>query len=167
MDGPLRIDSDESVESLVRGFEECTIPRGAWTHEAHLAMAAWYLRRHPRDEATQKIRQGIQRFNSIVGDGTGYHETLTLAWTATIARFLALHDRGQPISSLVCELLALCGDRRFLQRYYRTETLMSGAARQSWVPPDLVESIDEAAFPEPGYAEPAEYSTSESQSGAE
>lgn len=49
------------LESLVRRFEDCTLPREEWTHRAHLAIAVWYLSHLPREVATERIRMGIQR----------------------------------------------------------------------------------------------------------
>jgi hypothetical protein len=45
-----------------------------------------------KEEATGRIRQGIRRLNLSHGNATGYHETISLAWVAVIARFLADHD---------------------------------------------------------------------------
>ena len=67
------------LESLVRRFEDCTLPREAWTHRAHLSVAVWYLFHFSRAEATERIRTGIQRYNASQGNSTGYHETITLA----------------------------------------------------------------------------------------
>jgi hypothetical protein len=38
--------TSEEVERLVAGFLDCSLPREAWTHNAHLAVAVWHLRRH-------------------------------------------------------------------------------------------------------------------------
>jgi hypothetical protein len=128
---------DAAVGALVRGFEGCTLPRSEWTHQAHLTVALWYLRTYTREEATDRIREGIRRFNLSQGNRTGYHETITLAWVAVIVRFLAERDRGQPVSALVGELLERCGDKSFLLHFYSEDVLMSDQARRGWVPPDL------------------------------
>jgi hypothetical protein len=125
------------IETLVRAFVDCTLPRAGWTHREHLTVALWYLRHHPRAEATGRIREGIRRFNLSHGNTTGYHETITLAWVAVIARFVAENDHGQPLSMLVTGLLEQCGDKGYLLGYYSEALLMSDEARQGWVPPDL------------------------------
>ena len=102
--------TDAEIEAVVRAFEECTLPKVRWTHREHLTVALWYLRHHPREEATSRIREGIRRFNLSHGNTTGYHETITLAWVALIARF---HHR-QPLWSLVGALLEECGDKGYL-----------------------------------------------------
>jgi hypothetical protein len=107
------------------------------THREHLSIALWYLRDHPREEATGRIREGIRHLNLSRGNTTGYHGTITLAWVAVIARFVAEHDHGQPLSTLVGELLEECSDKGDLLRFYSEVVLMSDESRRSWVPPGL------------------------------
>lgn len=127
---------DAEVEALIRSFEDGSLPRSDWTHEKHLIVALWYLRRQPKDIATQLIREGIQRHNRMHGREAGYHETITLAWVAVVGGFLAARNPAQPIGELAVALLDDCGDKDFLLRYYSREVLLSHAARTSWVPPD-------------------------------
>jgi hypothetical protein len=129
--------TDAEIEILVRAFEGCTLPKAEWTHREHLTVALWYLRYNPREEATSRMREGIRCFNLSHGNATGYHETITLAWIAVIAGFLAEHDQGEPLSTLVSELLERCGDKGYLLRFYSEDVLMSDEARRDWEPPDL------------------------------
>lgn len=129
--------TDADIEALVRSFEDGSLSRSEWTHASHLLVALWYMRCHPRDRATRLMRDGIRRYNHIHGRDSGYHETITLAWVAVIARFLARADRDRPISELAAGLIDGCGDKDYLLRYYSREVLMSDEARRAWVPPDL------------------------------
>lgn len=129
--------TDAEIEALVLAFEDGSLPKANWTHQAHLAAALWYLRRHPREDATRRIRDGIKAYNARHGNAAGDHETITLAWVAVVARFLAEHDHGQPIPALMAALLDTCGGRDQLLRYDSEEVLMSDQARRTWVPPDL------------------------------
>jgi hypothetical protein len=131
----MRIDAD--IEALVRSFEDGSLPRSEWTHASHLLVALWYMTRQPRDQATRLMRDGIRRYNHIHGRDSGYHETITLAWVAVIARFLARADRDRSLSELAAALIDGCGDKDYLLRYYSHEVLMSDEARWAWVPPDL------------------------------
>jgi hypothetical protein len=128
--------SEAEIEALVRAFEDCTLPHAAWTHREHLTVALWYLRRHSREDATERVRRGSQRFNAHNGRAAGYHETITLAWIAVISAFLAQHDQGQALAELTSELIETCGDKDYLLRYYSKEILMSDTARRGWVTPD-------------------------------
>jgi hypothetical protein len=129
--------TDAEIESLVRAFEDWSLPEVEWTHAEHLTVALRYLRHHTSVEATGRIREGIRRFNLSHGKTTGYHETITLAWVAVIARSLGEQDHGQPLSALVGALLGQCGDKGYLLHFYSEEVLMSDEARRDWVPPDL------------------------------
>jgi hypothetical protein len=128
------------IDELVRQFEACTLPSGAWTHAAHLSVALWYLRGHSRDEATRLIRAGIQRYNAANNNGLAYHETITLAWIEILSAFLSEHDRNTSLIDLQRELLARCGDKNHLLRFYSSERLFSETARQQWLPPDVAPS---------------------------
>jgi hypothetical protein len=129
--------TDLYIESFIRAFENGSLSRPEWTHSRHFVMALWYLRRHNREEATGLIRAGIQRHNERQGNLTGYHETITLAWIIVIERFLAVRDLDVPLSVLAGELLAQCGNKDYLLRFYSRERLFSDEARHRWVPPDL------------------------------
>jgi hypothetical protein len=129
--------TDDEIEALVRSFEDCTLPRAEWTHREHLIVALHYLRRHPRAEAADRIRRGIRRYNLSVGNPTGYHETITLAWVAVIVRFLEGRARDQPLARLAEALLAECGSKDYLLQFFSRDRLMSDEARRTWVPPNL------------------------------
>lgn len=129
--------TDFEIESFIRSFEDCSLPRSEWTHAHHLIMALWYIRRHGREEATPLIRDGIRRFNTRHGNYKGYHETITLAWIALIDRFIRSKEDDKNIASLSAELLEGCGERDYLLRFYSRERLFSDEARRGWVAPDL------------------------------
>ena len=128
------------IPSLVKAFENCTLPKELWTHEAHLVVAHHYLWHHSRAEATVRMRSGIRRYNLSQGNLTGYHETITLAWLAILARELgrrrvtADEDEGEAVSAR--QLTTVYADQDFLLEYYTRERLMSEEARARWVPPD-------------------------------
>ena len=128
--------TDEEIERFIGQFEETSLPRSEWTHPMHLMVALVYLVRHGRDEATERIRRGIQRLNHHYGNDTGYHETVTLAWIVVICRFLEGRRECESLSILSRELIEECGARDYLLRYYSRNVLMSSEARRTWVRPD-------------------------------
>jgi hypothetical protein len=139
-----RYRDEAEIAALVRGFEHGTLPFALWTHEAHLTVAVWYLCHLAPEEATERIRTGIQRYNlanGVVQTLTrGYHETITRFSIWAVRRYLAERWLEQPIASLLDltnDLLASpYGDRRFPLDYYTREHLMSWEARTGWVEPD-------------------------------
>src|SRR5689334_88461 len=82
--------------AFLSAFEECTLGKACWSHDAHVRMAWLKLERHGSLEgALAAIREGIQRYNDSQG-GTGYHETVTTAFTHVIAyRRLLASERDQ------------------------------------------------------------------------
>jgi len=129
------------IESLVRGFESCELPREEWTHRAHLTVALWYLLHHARVEATGLIREGIKRFNEAKGIVTtkrsGYHETITLFYIHIVSRHLRESRAGVSIVNLMNNLIERYGEKSLPLEYYSKERLMSEEARAVWVEPDL------------------------------
>lgn len=129
------------IESLIAAFENCTLPRNEWNHHAHLTVALWYLTRYSEAEATNLIRDRIQRYNSANGIKTtkdsGYHETMTLFWIRIVSRYLSVAARTRSIVYLANELIDSYGDKNLPLTYYKRDRLMSSDARNSWIEPDL------------------------------
>jgi hypothetical protein len=135
--------TDPEIAELVARFEDRTLPKSSWTHEAHFAMAITYLSAYGPAEAAARIRNGILRYNSAVSQGQGYHETITSVWITLIGQFLAKQPTIRPISELLDEFFTKCGDKDFLFQFYSRERLLSPEARAKWVEPDL-KSLDHA-----------------------
>ena len=129
------------ILALVRGFDDCTLPRERWTHAAHLTVALWNLLQYDWPEASERVRLGIQRYNAAHGIVTtptgGYHETLTLFWLRTVRAFLeAERNEARALVHLANELIA-SADRGLPLKHYTRERLFSPEARAGWVEPDL------------------------------
>jgi len=136
----------EKAARLVEQFEKGVLPKEQWTHTAHFIMAAWYCIRVPLPLAVEKIREGIKRYNVSVGgantDSSGYHETVTLFYTTTIAHYLVTAG----ISALTDETLSVFLQQPFLEKdhihqFYSKELLKSVKARRGWVEPDRAISL--------------------------
>jgi hypothetical protein len=132
----------EEVLSLVRRFEDCTLPRAEWTHAAHLTVALWHLLQFDWPEASARVRARIKRYNAAHGIPTtptgGYHETLTLFWLRAVRTFLeAERNEARSLVRLANELAATA-DRGLPLKHYTRERLFSPEARAAWVEPDLM-----------------------------
>jgi hypothetical protein len=138
---------------FLTAFEECTLVRKDWTHEAHVRMAWLYLTQLPDTEtAFARVRGGIKKLNATFARQrsplcrtanpkdarglTGYHETITAAFVAVIASriapgedFAAFRDRNPDLF-----------DRKFptLLKHYRPERLYSPTAKKEFIEPDLI-----------------------------
>ena len=83
--------SAAAIRRVGEGLLDCSLPKSAWTHEAHLAACAWLLLERP-DVVPERDLPGIIRaYNVAVGrvnDATqGYHETLTQLYIQAVRRF--------------------------------------------------------------------------------
>ena len=127
--------NDREVSKLVRSFEACTIHPAEFKHYQHLAIALWYTANFSSDEATMKVRTGIQKLAAAYGK-TGYHETITLFWLAIVRKFFA-RSHSHSIAELANKLAAECTDKNLILDYYSEEVLTSDKAKNGWVAPDL------------------------------
>ncbi len=133
--------STDGIRALVAAFERCDLPRGAFTHHAHLAVGLWYLVCYGPDDGAERVRTGIQRLNAANGvpqtPGGGYHETITRFYLWAIRRHLRDAPPGASIADLANTLVAAWGDKNRPFEYYSRQRLMSWEARTGWVEPDL------------------------------
>jgi hypothetical protein len=132
--------STDEIEELVAAFEDTTLPYARWTHGAHLTIGMWYLLWHGGDDALNRVRVGIRRYNAAhAGEPmrVGYHETMTQFWLWMIGDYLGRTPIAGSLADLANGLVAACVDRELPFRYYSRERLMSDAARAAWVEPDL------------------------------
>ena len=90
--------TEESLNDFLESFERGTWPKSAWTHAAHIAVAACYLIENRGEDAAGRMRRGIVHYNQCVGtinsDHSGYHETITLFWLAVGWRLYACSYRS-------------------------------------------------------------------------
>ena len=132
--------SDKKITDLVNEFENSTLPKALWTHQAHQVVALYYLYNQNFYEALCLIRSKIIRYNNAVGTfnspSSGYHETLTIFWLIIIHDFLkdkrnlALHD------SAGLFLKSPRSSKELPLSYYSKETLFSTRARAMWITPE-------------------------------
>jgi len=139
---PRLFSTNAEIEHLGEGLLACTLPREAWTHEAHLAATTYLVLRRPNIDLDEELPGVIRRFNESVGgvnsDTEGYHETITRAFLHGVRLFLEEADAAKPLHELVNELLVSpMGRRDWPLRFYSRERLFSVKARLSHVPPDL------------------------------
>jgi hypothetical protein len=128
--------------TLLREFASCALPREEWSHRLHVRMGYLFLRDHPFDEALDRLRAGLQRYNRAHGVAddltSGYHETLTVAWLRLIASRMAGMPRGLDSDSFCGEHPDLL-DRPLLRRFYSPGRIASWEAKRRFVEPDLRE----------------------------
>lgn len=118
---------------FLTAFEDTSLPRSAWTHQAHVRMGFLYLSQLPYAEAEEKIVAGIRRYNAAKGNQTGYHHTITIAFARLIASRLNSSDWPAFLANNPELFQFSC-----IQRYYSESVLKSDRARIELVEPDLM-----------------------------
>lgn len=138
---PRLFERDSEIHALGEGLLACTLPREAWTHEAHLAACLWLLSERADIDVDAEIAGIIRRFNESVGgvndDHNGYHDSITRAYVAGVRLFLSETPEKGLAARVNALLLSDIGRRDWPLRFYSRELLFSVEARRCLVTPDL------------------------------
>ena len=138
---PRRFGSNAEIRALGEALLECTLPREAWTHEAHLGACLWLLTERPDIDVDAEIGTIIRAFNESVGgvndDTQGYHDSITRAYIAGVRLFLAETSETGLAARVNALLMSDVGRRDWPLRFYSRDLLFSVAARRRFVEPDL------------------------------
>lgn len=133
--------NSKEVRELIIGFEDGTYPVSRWSHQSHIYMAIWYLRRFPLSEASSRIKEGIKAYNISKGGKntatSGYHETITEFYIRVLVQFLREHADLSEADLWEKITMESFMESDFPFRYYSKAYLMSTAARRAWYEPDL------------------------------
>lgn len=131
----------EDIRALGEAMIACTLPKEAWTHEAHLSTCLWLLLECGDIDVDREIGGLIRRYNMSVGgvndDHGGYHETITRAFVAGVRRYLRRSGETDLLLAVNGLLAAPEGQRDWPLRFYSRDLLFSVPARRGFVPPDL------------------------------
>jgi hypothetical protein len=130
--------SEQSIASLVDGFEGGTLPAAEFTHAAHVAVAAWYIT--GCDDALEQLQRRIPAYNVSQGNKntvtSGYHETLTIFWYHVVSDFIEDLPAGTSRIDAIAAAVKEFGSVRGLHRaYYDFDVVNSQTARAEWVEP--------------------------------
>ncbi len=132
---------DTDIRAIGEGLLACTLPRAAWTHEAHLGACLWLLTERADIDVDADIGTIIRRFNESVGgindDTQGYHDSITRAYAAGVRLFLSQTPETGLAARVNAMLLSDVGRRDWPLRFYSRELLFSVPARRGFVVPDL------------------------------
>lgn len=132
---------DDDIRAIGEGLLARTLPREAWTHEAHLAACLWLLSERPDVDVDAEIATIIRRYNESVGgvndDTQGYHDSITRAYVAGVRFFLSETEETRLVARVNAMLRSDVGCRDWPLRFYSRELLFSVPARRGFVEPDL------------------------------
>ncbi|AHE54179.1 hypothetical protein [Sphingomonas sanxanigenens] len=142
MTAPHLFADDAAIRHVGEGMIGRTLPKGEWTHEAHLGACLYIVAERPDIDAERGLPGLIRAYNVSVGgvndDHNGYHETITQCFIAAVRAHLAERPAGEALVTAVnALLLSARGQRHYPLTLYSRERLFSVAARRGYVAPDL------------------------------
>jgi hypothetical protein len=123
--------------TLLREFEDGTLPASAFHHREHVRVAWLYLKTEPPLTALARFAEGLKRFAAAQGHAGLYHETITWAYLLLIRERMERDGSGvtsEDFAERNPDLLSW--KPSILDRYYQPETLSSELARRVFVMPD-------------------------------
>ena len=125
---------------FIAQFESQRWPLDQWHHSSHVRLAYLCLTTHPFEQAAERVRNGIRRYNAAHGitdtPTTGYHETMTVAWLRLVEMVLQEYGEAEDAQGFLeahPELL----QKEALRLFYSRNCMMSPEAKRSFVEPDL------------------------------
>ena len=131
----------DDIELLVLQFENRTLLRVEWTHEAHLIVAISYCWDFDDEMAFEKMKANITTYNRSVGtentDTSGYHETMTIFWMRFLRKYLNDNEFESVEDACNSFFESEFASQNILLEYYSEEILFSKKARLEWVEPSL------------------------------
>ena len=121
---------------LVRAFENHEIDNRSFHHAEHVEVAFGLLTKYDFIDASATYAKGIRALATMAGAPTKFNVTITYAFMSLIAERMAI---GQPRSfeDFARENPDLMS-KHVLSQWYRTERLMSDAARSVFLMPEPV-----------------------------
>ena len=134
------VESDAALDNFVGHWKGGTLPKKAWTHAAHVAMAAYITFDHPAEPAFEQMKAGVLHHNASVGtantEDSGYHETLTRFWCAIVGDFVRAGSYISRFEAVRAAVSAFGENRNLPRLFYSFDLVSNRRARREWVPPD-------------------------------
>lgn len=89
------------TDTLVRTFEEGTLPASSFHHADHVRLTCAYLDRYGPAEALRRLADGLRRFAARAGKPEKFDAALTRAWLDAIAAARRAHPAAETFEALV------------------------------------------------------------------
>lgn len=119
--------TEEQIEAIVSGFEQCTTNKDQFNHLSHLTVAVYYLRHSTPEEAVEKMRTGLFRFLDHHGiDRAKYDEQVTRNWITLVQGVIQQMDSDTSLLAVTNAVLEQLGDSRMVNNARQTVSLGSG-----------------------------------------
>ena len=134
------LESETALERFVETWKAGKLPKSAWTHAAHVAMAAYFAFDHALEASFAIMKAGILHHNTSVGtpntEDNGYHETLTRFWTGEIGEFVRCGHFASRLEAVRAAVAAYGQGRDRYKLFYSFDVVRNRRARREWIAPD-------------------------------
>jgi hypothetical protein len=134
------LESEAALQCFVETWKAGRLPKPAWTHAAHVAMAAYLAFDHAADATFAIMKAGILHHNTSVGtpntEDNGYHETLTRFWASEIGELVRSGRFKSRLEAVGAAVSAFGADRDRYRLFYSFDVVRDRRARREWVAPD-------------------------------
>ena len=134
------LDSEASLQKFVEAWKSGKLPKSAWTHAAHVGMAAYFAFDHASEATFAIMKAGILHHNTSVGtpntEDNGYHETLTRFWSSEIGEFVRQGRFTSRFEAVRAAVSAFGEHRDRFRQFYSFDLVRDRQARREWVAPD-------------------------------
>ena len=105
--------TEQEIEAVVSGFENCTSSKEEFTHLSHLTVATYYLCNSTPEESFEKMRTGLLRFLKHHGvNRAKYSDRVTRAWIEQIRQVCELTNQDSSLVEMVNKVIAELGTAR-------------------------------------------------------
>ena len=134
------LESEASLQRFVEAWKSGKLPKPAWTHAAHVGMAAYFAFDHASEATFAIMKAGILHHNTSVGtpntEDNGYHETLTRFWSSEIGEFVRQGRFTSRFEAVRAAVSVFGEDRDRFRQFYSFDVVRDRRARREWVTPD-------------------------------
>jgi hypothetical protein len=129
---------DLTDQEFEQQFENGTLEKKFFSHEAHLRLAWIHLKKYGIDHAIKNIREQLVKFVEIVGAQDKYNETVTIAAIHAVHHFILRSD-ALDFKSFISENSRLKFQfKELLATHYRTDIFASELAKKKYLEPELL-----------------------------
>jgi len=105
--------SQQEIEAVVSGFENCTTSKEGFTHLSHLTVATYYLCNSTPEESFEKMRSGLLSFLKHHDvNSAKYSDRVTWAWIEQIRQVCELVNKNSSLVEIVNTVIARLGNSR-------------------------------------------------------
>jgi len=123
-------------------FEAAAIDAETFDHEAHVYVAWLYLERWPLGEAIRRFCTALRRLTAKVGAEGKYHETISWFFMVQVDQRRAAMQQPTWFVFRRDNADLIDGAGALLSRYYSKELLASDLARQHFLLPDKLATMN-------------------------